>query len=870
MTEDELQALKDLPAPEPREAARAAALAAALAAFDAAGKNEDSPAQGNAAAGRLTFASTQTQRRRLMRANYLNYKIAASVAVLIVAVPMALYMMRQERPPVLRLAHQSEPAATGQNLPAATPPFYADARPAKEVPGNPGGKQFPNDEKSIYERLRPEGATQTASASTPAAPPVSPPPPLLGGSLEDRIDEALKKVHRPGDAPSAGQATVVQGETYRPDGTRVQPVITPTITNPRGGLPYPFGNAPASTAAAPAQSRFTTAMAAPQAAPAKDGAIRAAARPAPAAAESAGAPAPATASGFSVALKSAPDEKTIQKDLPALGDKYKPVLGDVRLTTQIADLGAKGVTYRAVTAPLATKQEAVDLCQKIKGVGGDKACFVTNADYSNSAPGVSEQPVPAEENRDQFEAFVPNSVKQVAVEPVSTFSIDVDTASYSFVRRSLLAGRMPPKDAVRVEEMINYFPYAYPRPESAAVPFQPTVTVTSSPWKPTNKLVHIGIKGYEIAAKERPRANLVLLIDVSGSMAPEDRLPLLKNALRMLLGELKPDDTVGIVTYASQSGVALEPTRVAERGKIINVLERLIALGSTDGGTGLQDAYRLAEMHFDKNAVNRIILATDGDFNVGITDHEQLKRFIEAKRQTGIYLSVIGVGHDNYNDRLMQALAQNGNGVAAYVDTLSEARKVLVDEASSSLFPIAKDVKIQIEFNPARVAEYRLIGYETRALKREDFNNDKVDAGDIGSGHTVTAIYEITPVGAPKFVDDLRYQKPEAQPASPSGAGGELGFLKIRYKLPAEETSKLITAPIAGGSERPDIQAAPEDVRFSIAVAAFGQLLRGEPYTGGFGFDDVIALAQTARGADLFGYRAEFLNLVRLAKSARQ
>ncbi len=455
-------------------------------------------------------------------------------------------------------------------------------------------------------------------------------------------------------------------------------------------------------------------------------------------------------------------------------------------------------------------------------------------------------------------------------EPVSTFSIDVDTASYSFVRRSLQAGHMPLKDAVRIEEMINYFPYAYPRPESAAVPFQPTVTVTPSPWKPTNKLIHIGIKGYEIAAKERPRANLVLLLDVSGSMAPDDRLPLLKNAFRMLLGELKPDDTVGIVTYASQSGVALEPTRVAERGKIVDVLDRLIASGSTDGGSGLQDAYRLAEMHFDKNAVNRIILATDGDFNVGITDREQLKRFIEAKRQTGIYLSVIGVGHDNYNDRLMQALAQNGNGVAAYVDTLNEARKVLVDEASSSLFPIAKDVKIQIEFNPARVSEYRLIGYETRALKREDFNNDKVDAGDIGSGHTVTAIYEITPVGAPKFVDDLRYHKPEAQPAPPSGTVSEFGFLKIRYKLPGEETSKLITDPIAADLERPDIQAAPEDVRFSSAVAAFGQLLRGEPYTGAFSFDDVIALAQTARGADPFGYRAEFLNLVRLAKSARQ
>jgi Ca-activated chloride channel family protein len=488
--------------------------------------------------------------------------------------------------------------------------------------------------------------------------------------------------------------------------------------------------------------------------------------------------------------------------------------------------------------------------------------------YSGTPP----EPLPAEElkeNRDQFEAFASNAIKQVAAEPVSTFSIDVDTASYGFARRSLMAGRMPPKDAIRVEEMINYFPYDYPRPESAAVPFQPTVTVMPAPWKPTNKLVHIGIKGYDIAARERPRANLVFLIDVSGSMAPEDRLPLLKNAFRMLLDEIKPDDTVGIVTYASHSGIALEPTRVAERGKIADVLSRLHAGGSTAGGEGLQNAYKLAEMHFDKTAVNRIILATDGDFNVGISDHGQLKNFIEAKRQSGIYLSVIGVGQDNYNDRLMQTLAQNGNGVAAYVDTLNEARKVLVDEASSALFTIAKDVKIQVEFNPAQVSEYRLIGYETRALKREDFNNDHVDAGEIGSGHTVTAIYEVTPVGAPKFVDDLRYGKPQtAAPQAPS-AGGELGYLKIRYKLPSEDVSKPIALSIAQGQEIADIQAAPEDVRFSVAVAAFGQLLRGEPYTGGFTFDSVLALAQPARGADPFGYRAEFLNLVRLAKAAR-
>jgi Ca-activated chloride channel family protein len=475
-----------------------------------------------------------------------------------------------------------------------------------------------------------------------------------------------------------------------------------------------------------------------------------------------------------------------------------------------------------------------------------------------------------QENRDKFEAAQPSPVKQVASEPVSTFSIDVDTASYSFVRRALNAGRLPPKDAVRVEEMINYFPYNYPKPETAEVPFQPTVTVTPAPWKPTDKLVHIGIKGYDLTSAERPRANLVFLIDISGSMASLDRLPLVKNAFRMLVDELKPDDTVGIVTYASGSGIALEPTRIAQKSKILAAIDALGAGGSTAGAQGLADAYRLAEANFDKTGVNRIILATDGDFNVGISDRDELKGFIERKRASGIFLSILGVGQGNYQDSLMQALAQNGNGTASYVDTLNEARKVLVDEASSTLFTIAKDVKIQVEFNPLQVSEYRLIGYETRALRREDFNNDKVDAGDIGSGHTVTAIYEVTPVGAPKLVDDLRYGKPVAAADTPaSGQSGELGVLKLRYKLPKEEASKLITVPITPALEKPDLAAAPEDVRFSVAVAAFGQILRGQPYTGNYGYDDVVSLAQTARGNDPFGYRAEFLNLVRLARSAK-
>ncbi len=492
---------------------------------------------------------------------------------------------------------------------------------------------------------------------------------------------------------------------------------------------------------------------------------------------------------------------------------------------------------------------------------------------ANMMPYPRPEPLPqqVEQGRDQFETFAANPIKQVAQEPVSTFSLDVDTASYSIVRRALNGGRLPHKDMVRVEEMINYFPYDYARPETASAPFQPQITVMPSPWNPANKLVHVGIKGYALNAAQRPRANLVFLIDISGSMGPEDRLPLLKNAFRMLVDQLKPDDTVGIVTYASGSDVRLYPTKASEKGKILSAIDSLRAGGSTAGANGIQDAYKVAESHFDKGGVNRIILGTDGDFNVGITDRNQLKSYIEQKRDSGVFLSILGVGMGNHNDALMQTLARNGNGVAAYIDTLAEARKVLVEEASSSIFPIAKDVKVQLEFNPATVSAYRLVGYEKRMLRREDFNNDKVDAGDVGSGHTVTAIYEITPAGAPASVDALRYAAPAVPAAAPpSTAGtGEFGFLKLRYKLPSEEASKLLSLPITPALEQRTIAEAPADVRFSIAVAGFGQLLRGSPYLKTFAYDDVIALASSARGDDPFGYRAEFINLVRLAKSAR-
>lgn len=487
---------------------------------------------------------------------------------------------------------------------------------------------------------------------------------------------------------------------------------------------------------------------------------------------------------------------------------------------------------------------------------------------------IDQMPPPhVEADRDRFEHVADNPVRQVAGDPVSTFSIDVDTASYAFVRRALNSGRLPPADSVRIEEMVNYFSYDYATPEIAAVPFRPTVTVLPSVWNPSHQLVHIAIKGYELKSAERPRANLVFLIDVSGSMQPADKLPLVKNSLKMLLENLKPDDTVGLVTYASGSGIALEPTKVSDRTKILAAIDALGAGGSTAGAAGIEDAYRLVESNFDKSAVNRVILATDGDFNVGVSDQNQLKSIIERKRQSGIFLSILGVGQGNYNDALMQTLAQNGNGTASYIDTLNEARKVLVEEAASTLFPIAKDVKIQVEFNPSEVSEYRLIGYETRALRREDFNNDRVDAGDVGSGHAVTAIYEITPAGTKRLVDDLRYGQPPADATraqqQPNASPGELGFLQLRYKLPKKDESRLIELPIRSADALKSVDQASADVRFSVAVAAFGQLLKGGTWTGGFTYDDVIALASKAKGDDPFGLRAEFVNLVRLAKSVK-
>ncbi|MBV1895840.1 MAG: VWA domain-containing protein [Rhodobacteraceae bacterium] len=470
--------------------------------------------------------------------------------------------------------------------------------------------------------------------------------------------------------------------------------------------------------------------------------------------------------------------------------------------------------------------------------------------------GMRDMQVQEEPSTESYANADQNPLHVTVESPVSTFSIDVDTASYAIVRNSLMNGQLPPSDAVRVEEMVNYFPYAYPEP-TGDLPFQPTVSVSQTPWNPDTQLVHIAVQGEMPELDVRPPLNLVFLIDTSGSMNQPNKLPLLKQSFRLMLSQLRPEDQVAIVTYAGSAGQVLEPTAASDRATILAALDQLGAGGSTAGQAGLQQAYAVAAKMAEDGDVSRVILATDGDFNVGLSDPEALTDYIAEQRESGTYLSVLGFGRGNLDDTTMQALAQNGNGQASYIDTLSEAQKVLVDQLTGALFPIADDVKIQVEFNPATVAEYRLIGYETRALERTDFNNDAVDAGDIGAGIAATALYEITPVGSPaQLSDPLRYQTTEAD-----GTSDELGFLRLRYKAPGADESQLIETAIT--RDLPE----QADTGFAMAIAGFGQLLRGDDYLGDWNYDDAIALADASKGDDPYGYRAEAIRLMRLAQS---
>ncbi|MGO4333222.1 vWA domain-containing protein, partial [Cupriavidus sp. M-11] len=478
---------------------------------------------------------------------------------------------------------------------------------------------------------------------------------------------------------------------------------------------------------------------------------------------------------------------------------------------------------------------------------------------------IAPSPQPAwrgEPERERYAAIDENGVQQVAQAPVSTFSIDVDTGSYSNVRRMLNAGRLPPADAVRVEEMVNYFPYDYAQPRDGR-PFAVHVAAAPAPWHASNVLLRIGIKAADAARESLPPANLVFLVDVSGSMYSPDKLPLLKASLKLLTGALRPQDRITLVTYASGTRVVLPPTPGSDKTAISAAIDALVAGGSTAGASGIALAYQAAQQSFIAGGINRVLLATDGDFNVGITDFRQLKDMVAEKRKSGVSLSTLGFGTGNYNDQLMEQLADAGDGAYSYIDNLMEGRKVLVEEMSSTLATVARDVKIQVEFNPATVKEYRLIGYENRALRREDFNNDQVDAGDIGAGHTVTALYELTLAGQPGLLDPLRYQP---QPQGANSGTGELAHVKLRYKRAQAQASELLELAVPAGAVRPLAQA-DDAFRFATAVAGFGQALRGGSHVGTWSYADARALALGARGGDRFGYRGEFIQLVDLAQA---
>lgn len=552
-------------------------------------------------------------------------------------------------------------------------------------------------------------------------------------------------------------------------------------------------------------------------------------------------------------------------------DEVSLTTEDVIVTGRRADIANKPADLQTFDVAEAEQSAPPPPAMAFPSQGSNAATSTMETKRASGSFAYAQRPEPMprpyyqDVGRDRFTVTQQNPFKVAREEPVSTFSIDVDTASYSFVRASLNQNVLPQPAAVRTEEMVNYFRYNYAGPRTATQPFSTSVATFPSPWTAGRKLVRIGIKGYDLQRSTRPRANLVFLIDTSGSMNAPNKLPLVKQSLSMLLAQLDAKDHVAIVTYAGTAGTALEPTPASQKSRILAVIDQLGAGGSTAGAEGIRQAYSLAERNLDPNGVNRVILATDGDFNVGITNQDELKGYVERERGKGVFLSVLGFGMGNYNDALMQALAQNGNGAAAYIDTVSEARKVLVDEATSTLFPIAKDVKIQVEFNPSKVSEYRLIGYETRMLNRDDFDNDKVDAGDVGSGQTVTALYEIVPVGGPRAIADLRYAKPAPQTAN---SGGEYGFVKIRYKLPKSDASRLISTPIDRTTEVARFDQAPQDARFATGVAAFAELLRGGRYNGSMSYDDVLQIVSTARGQDSFGYRTEFVQLVRAAKTA--
>ena len=509
-----------------------------------------------------------------------------------------------------------------------------------------------------------------------------------------------------------------------------------------------------------------------------------------------------------------------------------------------------------ITAPATAQEQAATGARIARPNATGRYGVIGPQSYPQPIPGV-------DANRERYAGEEVAQVQAVADAPVSTFGIDVDTGSYANVRRLLNTGQLPPQAAVRTEEMLNYFRYDYPRPADRSRPFSISTDMMTTPWNPETRLLRVGLRGYDLPRQGRPPANLVFLIDVSGSMSSIDKLPLVQCSLALLAQRLNPRDRVAIVVYAGAAGLVLEPT--SDRARVIDAIGRLQAGGSTAGAAGIQLAYQTARENMIENGINRVILATDGDFNVGITSNETLVDMVERERSAGITLTTLGFGTGNYNEAMMEQIADHGNGNYAYIDSPREAQKVLDDELASTLFTIAHDVKIQVEFNPAYVSEYRLIGYENRLLAEQDFDNDAVDAGDIGAGHQVTAMYEIVPAGSRGWLPDRRY--PANRRVAEGASNNELAFLRLRYKLPGQQESRLIEQPVSAALVR-TARAPRGDSAFAAAVAAYGQLLRGDTNMGRFSFADARALAQSA-SLDSW-WRREFVRLTELAERHQQ
>jgi len=464
---------------------------------------------------------------------------------------------------------------------------------------------------------------------------------------------------------------------------------------------------------------------------------------------------------------------------------------------------------------------------------------------------------PTDENTEKYADQEISPIKQTLLEPVSTFSTDVDTASYSNARRFLLNGQLPPENSVRVEEFINYFDYQIENSKNADTPIGIQTELMTTPWNEATKLMRVSLQAYHEDIDSLPPLNLVFLLDVSGSMGSEDKLPLMQRSFNLLVQQLRPEDHVSIVVYAGASGVVLEPTSGDDKTTILNAINNLNAGGSTHGSAGIHLAYDLASQNFKKDSINRVILGTDGDFNVGTTDLDSLKSLIEEKRETGVFLNVLGFGTGNYNDQLMEDISNHGNGTAYYIDSFQEARKIFSEQITSTLHTVAKDVKIQIEFNPDQIAEYRLIGYDNRLLNREDFNNDNIDAGEMGAGHSVTALYEVVPTaGKFRFNDPLRYQSEEK---SHTSKGSELAFVKVRYKKPDSDKSQLMSIPVS----QSDSKKPTEAMLLSTAVAGFAERLRGSQYVDSMPYQDLIGMVNQTMGNDRWGYRQELVQLMK-------